>query len=129
MKFISTILDSIKSLSQNTAIWIKAIVLILVLGGVFTVGAIYFSKTKVVKEDCSFLKSQNTELIQALIHVKDGLKELTVSYMMDEQPTQVMYASFDTIPKKKKLTQTQVKATGLMKSIDSILIKVSNAKQ
>ena len=128
MKFISSILDSIRQLSTNTSVWIKAIVLILVLGGTFTVGAVYFSETKV--KDCSFYISQNKELLDALIGIKKDIKSVSSTYYLMDANSQVMmwYASFDSTPRKRQ-TQQQMRLQKVVSKIDSIIMRVQQQMQ
>ena len=130
MKFISSILDSIRQLSANTGVWIKAIVLIIVLGGTFTIGAVYFSKTKVKTQDCSFYISQNKELLDALIGIKKDISAVSnTSYLMDNNSTVMMwYAAYDSAPRKRQ-TQQQMKLQKVVGKIDSIIMRMQQQMQ
>lgn len=126
MKQIATILGKLLDIASNTGRWLKVLIFVIVCGGVFTIGAVYFSKTKTTKcEDCSPSKAQVQQLIDALIQVRTGVKELAAAtnYIMDEETISFMYASYDTIPKKKKPTQVQVKAGLMISKLDSIILK------
>ena len=123
MKQIVIILSKLVNIAQNTAIWLKVLIFVIVCGATFTIGA-YFSKVPKC-EDCSEPKAQVQQLINALIEVRKGIKELAATstqYIMDEPTLQYMYASYtDTIPQKKP-TQVQVKAQVMVSKIDSIIL-------
>ena len=123
MKFLATILTSIYNTTVNTNRWVKFIATVVLLVGSFVIGANYYTKAKVKPcEDCGFFKAQNAELLEALIGIKKDLKEVAQStrYIMDEMPITAMYASYDSVPKKKQ-TQQQIKLGAIANRIDSIL--------
>jgi hypothetical protein len=121
---IAKLLEGVKNIASNTAIWVKSLVFIVIVGGTFTIGAISFSETKVQKSDCTSYIEENRLLINALIEIKRDLTPITTtSYVMDEDFISFMYASYDTIPKEAKPTQHQIKVKAVLSKIDSILLK------
>lgn len=130
MKKIQALLNSLLVASASTGRTVRLIALILAVGGAFTIGALAFSKTKIKPcEDCGYYKKQANELLEALIGIKKDIKEVAaqISYPMDESTIRFMYASYDTVPKKKQ-TQQQIKLGAIATKIDSI-IKAQQQKQ
>lgn len=98
-------------------------------------GLLTFSLTKIFeaksgkKEDCTYYVEQNKQLIDALIDIKKDLQAGVTSYHL--QPELIMFASFDTIPKRKRMNQYQQAQQRVIYKIDSILyrIKQDSVKQ
>lgn len=123
MKYILPILDWIKSNK----------VMSIILIGLLTYSTVRIFEAKKSCEDCGFYKKQNNDLIQALIGIKGDMQKMeaanTSYYPMDELPLTVMYASYDSIPKKKQ-TQQQIKlSVSIKKEVSKIDSIINAAKQ
>lgn len=98
MKIINTIINWILLIANNKN-WLKALLVMVIGTGCFVVGAIAFSKTK--KEDCTYYKEQNNQLIDAFKQIRNELSPQPTSFIETEIP--IIFASYiDTIPSKYK---------------------------
>ncbi len=107
--------------------WLRLLVLVIVG---FT-GAILFSKTKVQKEDCSYYKEQNKQLIGVLIQTRtmvDSIGQpLSANYKLNfEKPVYAIEWAGDTLPK--KMTPDDSLKFRIKQKLDSV-IKLYNQKQ
>lgn len=119
MKQVSAILGKILEIAKDAKTWLRVLILVIVGFG----GAILFSKTKVKKEDCMACNTERRELINALIGIKKDLgAALNTSYM--EVQDGLIWASYDTIPKRTNQAQQAQQVRRVMSKIDSILWKL-----
>lgn len=113
------IVSIFKMANQNWTSRIFTLVLIASL----TYGFTQVFKAKKNCEDCTSFKEQNKELINALIGIKKDLSAaVTTSYVGNEDG--LMYASYDTTPKRQSQFQQSQQIKRVMSKIDSILWKV-----
>jgi len=133
MPITTDIKDWFKSSNSNWGSRIGATLMLIVIAA-----AIYFvypvirpAKKEVVKDDCTYYIEQNKQLVNALIDIKKDLQASVTTSYNQLQPELIMFASFDTVPKRKRMNQYQQAQQRVIYKIDSILyrIKQDSVKQ
>lgn len=108
--------------------WVKANKLLTAFIAAFGLASallIINAKGKAVKcEDCQPFKEQNKELISALIEIKKDLVSVQSTSFNQLQPELIMFASYDTIPKRKTPhSQMQQVQQRVINKIDSLILR------
>lgn len=81
-------------------------------------------KATIKCEDCQPFKEQNKELISALIDIKKDLVSVQSTSFNQLQPELIMFASYDTIPKRKiQQSQMQKVQQRVINKIDSLILR------
>lgn len=111
---ITDILTKIQEIAKDTRTWIKVLVMIAVITGSFYIGAKSFSKTK--KEDCTYYKEQNAQLVTALLNVKQMVSNKSAGVL-----NVVMLSSLpDTTPQQRRVSRYVDSVLREIKRQDSI---------
>jgi hypothetical protein len=105
--------------------WSSRIFTVLVI--VLLTGSGFILRKGGKKDDCSYFKDQNSQLVNALLEIKRSVNELAAqptSYV--EQSTGIVLASFVPIDTTKPMSQMQQKQSlyNISRKIDSLLLKI-----
>lgn len=121
MKYVKEIFDV---LNKNWASRIFTLILIAAL--TYSAINIFAAKGKSLCEDCTFYKTQNKELLGALIDIKKDLQStMTTSFTGTDNG--LMFAAYDSLPKRRMNNQQQ-QVQRTINKIDS-LIKIYSVQQ
>jgi hypothetical protein len=122
MPITTDIKDWFKSSNSNWGSRIGATLMLVVIAA-----SLYFVYPVIrpaKKEDCTYYIEQNKQLVNALIDIKKDLQASVTTSYNQLQPELIMFASFDTVPKRKRMNQYQQVQQKVIYKIDSILYRI-----
>lgn len=122
MAISTDIKDMFKAMNGSWSSRIFTLVLIALL--TFSAINIFNARGRARCEDCTPYKEQNKQLIGALIDIKKDLQTTVTTSFNGLHPELIMFANFDSIPKRQNQQQQSQQIRKVMNKIDSILWKL-----